>query len=130
MKRVYVDQELEMNEYMLKPTTKGPTFKYKDLISCSAMVFKCKNGYAGFHYPAQALLSLDAKYREELKEMINYIEQGIGEICSVRCFTPEPLWEDPNVEDDKVAIEGFFGDCNIRFSFADTLEEVSCKIYW
>ena len=127
--RVYSNKELEMGEYLLVETT-SPTvsFRYKDLASCSAIVFKCERGFAGFHYPAQVLLSSYAEYSKEMIKMIKYIEQGLGKINSVRCFTPKPLFDDCNVDKDICAIENFFKDYN--FELVESIKDVSTEIYF
>ena len=130
---------LEMDEFRLVgKIDQSPVFAFKDLISCSAIIFKCEKGYAGFHYPAQGLLpkypdspSAD-KYSHEMKQMISYIFTHLGEIYEVLCFTPDSLYGDCTVKDDLVAICEFFDNLSLQygfeFNFASSLQEVTYEI--
>lgn len=130
---------LGMDEFRLvKEINSSPVFAFKDLMSCSAIVFKCENGYAGFHYSAQGLLPKPAdsssadKYSHEMKQMISYIYTHLGNIDEVLCFTPPPIYHDPKVNDDIEAIYYFFDNLSLqyefKFDFAKSLQEVTCEI--
>ncbi len=127
---------LKMGDFCIREKSSGsPTFTYDELASCSAIVFKCENGYAGFHYPARSLLPKnDNRYRfmADMSTMLNTITSRIGKILEVRCFTPKALYGDERERDkDEDEIISFFKLKEIvNVKVAKDLGEVSISIDW
>lgn len=128
---------LKMGDFCIREKSSGsPTFTYDELASCSAIVFKCEKGYAGFHYPARSLLSKNNncyRFMEDMSTMLNTITSRIGQILEVRCFTPEALLDYDKCERDEDVdkIISFFCQKDIvNVKEANNLAEVSSSINW
>ena len=119
-----------MNQYRVV-TNSDPAryFRFEGLCSCSAIVFKCERGYAGFHYAARGLMS-DGRndYIIAMKTMIQDITSSIGYIQKVNCFTPiltdAECFENESYE-DMACIDNFFKDYGYTCDFVSKLEEVN-----
>ena len=130
MKRVFNKLLLDMDEYCV--VTNGDperNFLFKDLISCSAIVFKCERGYAGFHYAARGLMSDGREdYLIAIKIMIQDITSSIGHIQKVNCFTPIITDSDHYKKEsykDMDKIENFFKDYGYTCEFVSDLRDVN-----
>lgn len=130
MKRIYNGLLLDMDEYcVVSNSSSARNFRFKDLISCSAIVFKCEGGYAGFHYSARGLMSERWKdYLIAMQTMIQDITSSIGPIKKVNCFTPiltdAECYENESYKDMNL-IENFFMDYGYTCDFVSELEEVN-----
>lgn len=129
MKRIYNGLLLDMDEYcVVSNGSSARNFRFKDLISCSAIVFKCEGGYAGFHYSARGLMSNGSNdYIIAMKIMILDIASSIGNIQKVNCFTPiltdAECYENESYE-DMDRIENFFKDYGYNCAFVDNLSDI------
>ena len=121
-----------MNQYLIiECTKKQPVFSFDGIISCSAIVFKCKNGFAGFHYEAEGLLNNSTNYSLRMKQMINEIVRRVEDVIWVICFTPGVNDPSTRAWDDSVCIEDFFkGVMRFHYKRVHSIAEVSCEIDW
>lgn len=121
-----------MNQYLIiNGIDKEPVFSFYDIISCSAIVFKCERGFVGFHYEAEGLLNDRINYSERMKRMINAIVRSVGDIKWVICFTPGVKDQYTNAEKDEYCIAQFFMDeMRLRYMNVYSIEEVTHQIDW
>lgn len=127
-----VPKLIGMNQYLIiEDENKQPVFSFDNIISCSAIVFKCKKGFAGFHYEAEGLLNNRRNYSLRMKRMINAIVRSVGDIIWVICFTPSVNDPSSRAWVDELRIEEFFSDeMKVRYKRVDSIEEVSHQIDW
>lgn len=126
-----------MNQYLIiEGNDKRPVFRFDNIISCSAIIFKCQKGFAGFHYAAGGLKNDCEKYARAMVEMINDIKFKIGDILWVKCFTPSPQLDCFGVQDcsddEESRISSFFLDhIKVRcYRRVYHIGEVSHSIEW
>lgn len=118
---------------------------FKDLVSCSVILFICKNGLAAFHYGAQSLvidceeynkknrtnrLQETEQYKNEMKIMLHNIVEKIGDIKDIYCFTPQSccLYDTNtykrNVIKDENALDEFFSQLGYTLIFSNRLSDL------
>ncbi|MEG1717434.1 MAG: hypothetical protein RR333_02095, partial [Bacteroidales bacterium] len=98
------------------------------MCSCSAIIFKGKQGYAAFHYPAGVLVhnSKDEdmeKFFEEIKSLLNGIDKVIYH-TPIEMPMASPQFTKKQIIDQE-ALETFFKTKGIaNFLSVDTLHEL------
>lgn len=141
-------ERIEMNCYVICNIYNGARnfitneknlkINFVNISSCSAILFICREGYAGFHYGAQSLVYDEDKYKNkdineqhkrinEIQEyrtamdgMIRLIETNIGEIKNIYCYTPQIYIQlgdayKRDVEEDEKALSDYFS----KYSFLE-----------
>lgn len=148
----YDCKRIEMDSYVIVKSVNQSSvingdmiqFGYDELASCSAIIFICEEGLAGFHYGAQSLALDDnesdkdkrekkrnevEQYKIEMNAMISRIISQIGSISKIYCFTPRSndsynACYDRYIDNDIDALESFFQENNLSFCFSNNLGEL------